>query len=393
MSLASENQFDFNPSEYQPQAELIFVNGPTGSVQAPRAKAIFGAESNINFKTKGRLGSALPAWRAIKKVSGGTVYCIDLGFPQAAISALGRGFNRNIRLIYEIGDPMRPLMQGQGKKGFELEIASWFDKSLPWRADALVFRGTYLRNYFQNLRPSRQLPPSLWLPDGVDVNTFRPMPDSFAVGQLRVKYDLQSRFVIGLVGNIHHAPKHNLFYGWEMVETLARLPESSNITGVIVGDGPGRPVLEKAISKYGLENRIRLVGRVPHDDVPAWMNVFDVAISTQTDDPVGWGRTTAKLPEYLACGTPVLCSDVGEAHRILSDTGQILPYQGIRDETYPEKLANRLLQLSPEWFENSRVFNRELANRLFAYPILRFKLADFMKNLTENRLKPGDWIF
>ena len=101
-------------------------------------------------------------------------------------------------------------------------------------------------------------------------------------------------------------------------------------------------MLEATCGRLGLGPRLRLIGRVPHDVLPTWMNVFDVGLSTQTDDPVGWGRTTAKLPEYLACGTAVMCSDVGEAHRWLASNGQTLAYHGLCDPTYPTRLAERL---------------------------------------------------
>lgn len=392
MKSVPENRLTDISDEMQSHVKLVFVNGPATSVQAPRAAALFGTDNKIQFKTKGRLGSILPSWRSINEVSEGFVYCIDLGFPQAAIAALGRRLKRKTRLIYEIGDPMRPLLEGQDKKGLELLVATWFDRYLPIQADALVFRGTYLRDYFANLNPSRKLSPSLWLPDGVDTGIFRPMRGSPEIMSLRDKYNLNSKLVIGLVGSIHHAPRHNLFYGWEMVETLARLPENAGVTGVIVGDGPGRPVLEQAIRSHGLENRIHLVGRVPHAEVPLWMNVFDLALSTQTDDPVGWGRTTAKLPEYLACGTPVICSDVGEAHRLLSESGQTMAYKGMRDDSYPEKLAARISEITPELRDNWSQFNRSLAEGLFTYPLLEKKLQVFLQDVANKRLHHGDWI-
>lgn len=393
MKSVPENRFTDNPEEMQLHVRLVLVNGPEQSVQAPRAAALFGPDTKIHFKTKGRLGSIWPSWQSINCVSKGFVYCIDLGFPQAAMAALGRRLKRKTQLVFEIGDPMRPLLKGQDKNKLELYIATLFDKVLPYQADALVFRGTYLRDYFRKLNPSRQLPPSLWLPDGVDTDLFRPLQESADINHLKTKYKLQSKLVVGLVGSIHHSPMHNLFYGWEMVETIARLPESSDIIGVIVGDGPGRPVLEQAIKKYGLENRIHLIGRVPHAEVPLWMNVFDVALSTQTDDPVGWGRTTAKLPEYLACGTPVLCSDVGEAHRLLSGSGQTISYKGMRDESYPEKLAAEILKLTPETLGIWRQSNRRLAEEFFAYPLLQRKLRGFLNDLADRRLNHGDWVF
>ena len=373
---------------------LVLVNGPESSVQGPRACAIFDSNPLIHFKKQGRFKSIIPAWKALQQFQNGTVYCIDLGFPQAAIAALGRRLKGKFRLIYEIGDPMRPLLSGQGKKGIELAMASWFDKYLPDQADALVFRGTYLHNYFQTLTPGHLLPPSLWLPDGVDIKGFHPLKDSKEVLGIRSKYNFNSKFVVGLVGSIHFAPKYQLFYGWELVEAIAHLPESSDIVGVIVGDGPGRPILEQSIAEYGLENRIKLIGRVPHKEVPLWMNVFDVALSTQTDDPVGWGRTTAKLPEYLACGIPVICSDIGEAHRLLKSTGETLSYSGIRDESYPERLATKLLELKqkPDFLLECGKLNRKLAEEQFDFPLLKSKLKLFLNKLNAGELKPGDWL-
>jgi hypothetical protein len=91
------------------------------------------------------------------------------------------------------------------------------------------------------------------------------------------------------------------------------------------------------------------------------MNLFDVGLSTQTDDPVGWGRTTAKLPEYLACGLPLACTDVGEAHRWLAESGQTLPYTGMRDDSYPPRLAEHLRRMAGRDLEPLRVLNRQLA--------------------------------
>ena len=116
------------------------------------------------------------------------------------------------------------------------------------------------------------------------------------------------------------------------------------------------------------------------DVVPTWMNVFDVGLSTQTDDPVGWGRTTAKLPEYLACGAAVVCSDVGEAHRWLASSGQTLPYEGLRDPAYPARLAARLQAIRGQDLRPLRVQNRALALRLFDYRILRGQIREFLSS-------------
>ena len=357
---------------------LVLVNGPPDSVQGPRGRALFGGEAPIVYKEKGRFGSLRAIATALHRVSSGWVYCIDLGFPGSLLSALRSRLPSSVRLAYEIGDPARPLLANQARPSWEVAVAHGIDRCLPAQADRLVFRGSYLAQHFETIAPSRRLPRWIWLPDGADCDVFRPRRDEPDVAALRRVHGLEGRFVVGLVGSLHHNPHADLFYGWELAEALARLPAALPITGVIVGDGPGRQVLEAARDRLELGGRLRLIGRIPHDVIPTWMNVFDVGLSTQTDDPVGWGRTTAKLPEYLACGTPVVCSDVGEAHRWLGSSGQTLPYQGLRDQAYPTRLADRLYSLRDQDLGPLRKQNRELALRLFDYRVLRQHIHDFL---------------
>ena len=356
---------------------LVLVNGPPNSVQGPRARALFDPNTPILYKDRGRIGSIRAMRAALNAVESGWIYCIDLGIPAAPLAALRRRSNPKVRLAFELGDPARPLMLGQARPGWEVAIAHEMDRRLPASADKVVVRGSYLADYFAKVA-SRPLPPHIWIPDGVDPEAFRPDRNSSKALALRHSHGLEGRFVVGILGSLHHSPVHDLFYGWDLAEALALIPPEVPITGVVVGDGPGRAVLEAARDRLGLGDRLRLVGRVPHDEVPGWMNVFDVALSTQTDDPIGWGRTTAKLPEYLACGTAVLCTDVGEAHRWLAESGQTLPYRGMRDDAYPALLADRLREWSTRDLEPLRLGNRALALRLFDYRALRPQLREFL---------------
>ena len=359
-------------------ATLVLVNGPTDSLTARRARALFPAAAGIVCKDRGRLGSVTPMLEALRRHTRGTVYCIDIGFPGAPLAAVRRLTSPHVQLVYEIGDPAGLLLKRQGRSSFEVWTAARLDTWLPGVADKVVFRGSYLMDHFAALRGGRPFAHALWLPDGVDADVFRPCRDDAAVATLRRTHHLEGKFVVGLVGSIHGSAADDLVYGWELVQALALLPDTPKIVGVVVGDGPGRPVLERLRASLGLGDRLMLTGHVPHLEIPAWMNVFDVALSTQTDDAVGWGRTTAKLPEYLACGTPVVCTDVGEAHRWLHGTGQTLPYHGFRDDAYPARLAQRLRELLTCDLDPLRRHNRELATRLFDYRTLRATLHDFL---------------
>lgn len=74
----------------------------------------------------------------------------------------------------------------------------------------------------------------------------------------------------------------------------------------LVGDGPQRPELERQIDELQLGEQVELVGRVGHDHVADHMKrAWVVAVPSRID---AFGQVAA---EALACGVPVVVSDVG----------------------------------------------------------------------------------
>jgi glycosyltransferase involved in cell wall biosynthesis len=66
-----------------------------------------------------------------------------------------------------------------------------------------------------------------------------------------------------------------------------------------VGDGPLRGALQG-------RDRVRVVGRVPHDEVPGWLSAADVVCGPALVEPFGQA-----LLEALACGKPVVATRIG----------------------------------------------------------------------------------
>ena len=354
---------------------LVLVNGTPSSVQGPRARGLFGGTAHIVYKEKGRLGSVPSLARAVRKSQASWIYCIDLGLPGAPLAAFLRP--RGTRLIYEIGDPSAILFENQGRPGWEVWLARLLENDLPARADALVFRGSYLLEFFRSEASSRGkvLPPSYFIPDGVDTEQVKPSRSSERVANLRRALGLDGMFVVGMVGSLHYSDRTGSCYGLELVEALALLPNLTNVRGLVVGDGPGLPFLRRRIEALGLTQRVLLAGRVPHSDICDWLNLLDVGISTQTDDAVGWGRTTAKLPEYLSAGVVVVSTDVGEAHRLFGSSLQTLPFHGMMDDAYPARLAERIAELQRLDLDDLRKSNRLLAVQHFDYRVLRDRVT------------------
>ena len=81
-----------------------------------------------------------------------------------------------------------------------------------------------------------------------------------------------------------------------LADAFARLRDGSL---TFVGDGPLRARLE------GRE-RVRIVGRVPHDDVPEWIAAADVVCQPSLIEPLG-----QSLLEAMACARSVVATRIG----------------------------------------------------------------------------------
>jgi glycosyltransferase involved in cell wall biosynthesis len=103
-----------------------------------------------------------------------------------------------------------------------------------------------------------------------------------------------------------------------LIEALPQLPL---VTLCLAGQGPSEADYRALASKLGVAGRVRFMGNIPHDDVPALFAAADVmALVSQSE-----GLANAWV-EALACGTPVVASNVGGAPELIrsADAGRIV---------------------------------------------------------------------
>ncbi|MCX7887936.1 MAG: glycosyltransferase, partial [Verrucomicrobiae bacterium] len=132
----------------------------------------------------------------------------------------------------------------------------------------------------------------------IDLERFKP-----------AKKTSQSKFTVLFVGRLIDIK------GASVVCALAeRFPE---VEFLIVGDGPDRARVEDAARR--LPN-LRYVGLVPNDQLPSYYQRADVTV-VPSQYPEGFGRVIA---ESLACGTPVIASNVGGIPDAMDETVGIL---------------------------------------------------------------------
>ncbi len=76
----------------------------------------------------------------------------------------------------------------------------------------------------------------------------------------------------------------------------------------IYGEGPARPALAELIEQMGLADRVKLMPRVPLDQIAGIMASADLGVVPKRADGFGNEAFSTKILEFMACGVPVVVS-------------------------------------------------------------------------------------
>ncbi len=172
------------------------------------------------------------------------------------------------------------------------------------------------------------------IPNGYDLGQFR--PDREARERLRREWQIaDGTFLIGMVGRFDPQKDHG-----NLIAALSRLTQRGMpFVCVLVGKDllPDNPSISQQIAAHGLGENVRLLGQ--RTDIPAVMNALDVHVLSSS-----YGEAFPNvLAEAMACGTPCVATDVGDAAQIVGETGWVVPP---RD---PDALADAIQAAWTEW--------------------------------------------
>ena len=151
--------------------------------------------------------------------------------------------------------------------------------------------------------------------NGYDVDSF--IQNTSLGLKFRNELDIHPEaFVIGHVGSYHPLKDQA-----NLIEALTLLEQRGfDFYAVFAGTNldNSNTSLVSLIKNKGLSNRIHLLGR--RNDIPSIMNGIDLFILSSESEAF-----PNVLNEAMACGTPCVSTDVGDASLILGDTGWIVP--------------------------------------------------------------------
>ena len=103
---------------------------------------------------------------------------------------------------------------------------------------------------------------------------------------------------VGSLGQIHDIES--------FIKAAKAVEHDPSIEFMIVGDGGQQDQLQKLFETIQ-PNNVRWVGLKPHEQVPAYMSSFDLAVNPIHDSEAFRSIITVKFYEYLACEVPVIC--------------------------------------------------------------------------------------
>lgn len=162
------------------------------------------------------------------------------------------------------------------------------------------------------------------LPNGVDTEVFKPQ----SVTAISEKYGVKAPYLLS-VGSLRELKGHHL-----VIEALAKHPELQTFSLLIAGSGSMRTDLSNQIADLKLDERVRLIGEVANEELPALYSNAALFVLASANE----GCPNVVL-EALACNARVAASNVGAVPDLLPT--ELHPF--MFHERTPQEIGNNLV--------------------------------------------------
>ena len=160
------------------------------------------------------------------------------------------------------------------------------------------------------------------VPNGVDSDMFHPIPKSIARAALGLPADPETQWLVTVGGLVERKGFHRV------IECLPKLRDAFPKLGYLVIGGPSpegnwSDRLKNLASSLGVLDRLRFLGTVAPGDLHRVLSAADVFVLSTRNE--GWANV---LLEAMACGLPVVTTDVGGNKEVVCSTefGTIVPF-------------------------------------------------------------------
>ncbi|GHY57131.1 glycosyltransferase [Vibrio cholerae] len=178
------------------------------------------------------------------------------------------------------------------------------------------------------------------VPNGYNIDDFKPDLDAGMAFRQEVGL-ADEKFLIGHVGRYHPFKDYPT-----LVNAVSLLTKEKSALKVVMVGGDlttDNTQLNQLIKDNICTERITLLGR--RNDITAVMNGFDLFVLSSVSEAF-----PNVLNEAMACGTPCITTDVGDAALIVGDTGWVVPPKD------PQALAKAMFEAIEEKQDNPQAW-------------------------------------
>jgi len=224
---------------------------------------------------------------------------------------------RSDHVLAYLGDDAPPLVLYIHGSAEHLHLPSesklrWLRAFVPLLEEGAIRRARHIfvcsergRRYYARLYP-RYAGRFEVLPSAVNGSRFRLLGSQAARRELGLDEDA---FLVLFVGRIEEV-KDPLLWASAFAGVCARLPDAR---AAILGTGALAPQMLGWLEKHGISQRLLCCKSVPEADLALWYNAADALLVTSHFE-----GSPKVVVEALACGTPVVATDVGDLPEMLA---------------------------------------------------------------------------
>jgi glycosyltransferase involved in cell wall biosynthesis len=286
----------------------IVVLYPGGAIQAAMQDT---GVRLISIGKAGRWDVMTPLarlWRLLRSERPDVIYTFQP--TQSVIAAFVLPPWRPARLVFGIRAGRMEFDRYDALSAVSYRLEAWLSR----RADLMIANGRAVKSD----AVARGLPSDriAVIPNGIDTAAMR--PDPMLGRELRRTWGVsETAFVIGMVARLDPMKDHETFLA--AAARFAR--QDAGARFVCVGDGPQayRDELAASARSLGIDDRVVWAGEL--ERVEAAYNAFDIATLSSA---FGEGFPNV-VGEAMACGRPVVATDVGESRFVIGDYGAAVP--------------------------------------------------------------------
>jgi glycosyltransferase involved in cell wall biosynthesis len=207
------------------------------------------------------------------------------------------------KLVYEVHDlwPLSPIeLGGMSPRHPFIRLMQWAEDFAYAKSDHVV---SMLPNALGHMTSrGMQAEKFAYVPNGIDVEEWEgpaaALPDEHAEVIARLKAG--GRFTIGYAG------AHGLANALDTVLDAAQMLSDSNVTFVLVGQGPDKARLQERAHSLHLDN-VEFLPPIPKQAIPSFLAEMDTLFIGLRQTPIfRFGISPNKLMDYMMAAKPVI---------------------------------------------------------------------------------------